>query len=328
MDKFERIFRLHTILGNRRTPIARDELQGRLGCSRATLTRLIKECRDFFHSPIVFDRERQGYLLDKHADDAWQLPGMWFNAEEIHALLTSHRLLAEVRPGLLEPHINPLKERLEALLTHKRAGSREIFERIRILPMAQRAPHLEDFQAIADALVTRKRLRVLYSSRSRDEITERWVSPQRLVYYRDNWYLDAWCHLRQGLRTFSVDRLHAAEKAKAAVDVAEDKLNTHFTHSYGIFAGPATHTAVIRFSGRAATWVADEQWHPQQQVAHLPDGGIELTVPYGDPTELVRDILKHGADAEVIEPRALRELVTEKLSGALRKYRGMKKVQV
>ncbi|MDT8429578.1 MAG: WYL domain-containing protein [Pseudomonadales bacterium] len=52
--------------------------------------------------------------------------------------------------------------------------------------------------------------RIKYSSRSKEELSERWVSPQRLVYYRDNWYLDAWCHLREGLRMFSIDRLDVA----------------------------------------------------------------------------------------------------------------------
>jgi predicted DNA-binding transcriptional regulator YafY len=37
--------------------------------------------------------------------------------------------------------------------------------------------------------------------------TEREVSPQRLVHYRDNWYLDAWCHLREDVRSFSIDAI-------------------------------------------------------------------------------------------------------------------------
>lgn len=53
-------------------------------------------------------------------------------------------------------------------------------------------------------------MRIRYHSRSKDERTERVVSPQRLIYYRDNWYLDAWDHLREALRSFSIDRIRGA----------------------------------------------------------------------------------------------------------------------
>ncbi|MEX2367791.1 MAG: WYL domain-containing protein [Pseudohongiellaceae bacterium] len=323
MEKIDRIFKLHRLLTTRRTPLARATLQEKLGCSRATLTRLIRDCRDFLHLPNEYDKEHGGYFLDRQTDAPHELPGLWFSSAEIHALLTSHRLLAEVKPGLLEPYITPLKDRLEALLQHKQAGSREIFERIRILPMASREARLEDFQTITDALVKRRQLRIQYSSRGKDELSERWVSPQRLIYYRDNWYLDAWCHSRKALRTFSVDRMNVAEQGEAARDIADEALDRHFTSSYGIFAGPARHEARIRFTNKAARWVADEQWHPQQSSQVLPDGGIELLVPYGDATELMMDILKYGPDAEVIAPASLRKLVEDRLSQTLRAYRNL-----
>src|SRR5690554_2483170 len=207
MDKLERIFLLHRILSARRTPVARQDLQDRLDCKRATLTRIITFSRDYFGSPIVFDRERQGYYLDSRDGKAFELPGLWFSPTEVHALLTSHHLLSNIKPGLLAPHIVPLIERLEGLLRHKRAGSKEALQRLRLLPLAQREARLEDFQKVADALVGRKRVRVQYQSRGKDEMSERWLSPQRLIYYRDNWYLYAWCHLRESIRTFSIDRL-------------------------------------------------------------------------------------------------------------------------
>ena len=52
--------------------------------------------------------------------------------------------------------------------------------------------------AVAGALM-RRRLAIAYHGRERDATTVRKVSPQRLTHYRDNWYLDAWCHSRRGL---------------------------------------------------------------------------------------------------------------------------------
>jgi predicted DNA-binding transcriptional regulator YafY len=324
MDKLERIYRLHRVLSARKTPISRADLMAKLDCSRATLTRLISQSRDFLGSPIRFDRELNGYLLDKNAEEVFELPGLWFNPEEIFALMTSHRLLTEVQPGMLEPYLNPLISRLEKLLKNSHAGDKSIFDRVRILQMNHRIARLEDFQKIAGALVSRQQLRIQYRSRGNDELTERWVSPQRLIYYRDNWYLDAWCHLRKALRTFSVDRLNVSEAGKVAQDISDKHMDAYFSSTYGIFSGPVKGQAVIRFSSQVSRWVADESWHPEQQFSILEDGGCELTVPFSDPRELIMDILKYGPDAEVLGPATLRKVVEEKLSQSLRKYRKMR----
>lgn len=320
MDRFDRIFELHKILGNRRTPISRKSLQEKLECSRATVGRTIEDARDILGAPIKYNRQLNGYQYDIQAQTVFELPGLWFNASEIFALLTTNRLLSEVQPGLLEPHIKPLRKRLEQLLQDNRSGSAEIAKRIRILQMAPRVVDVHTFGKITDALITRKKIKMLYHGRARDKTTERWVSPQRLVYYRDNWYLDAWCHLRKDLRSFSIDRVHVICAEEKAKDISESKLNDHFTDAYGIFAGKAKYNAVIKFSGEASKWLADEEWHPKQKSKLLKGGEIELTIPYSDPRELIMDILKYGQDAEVISPKRLRETVKQYLVKALAQY--------
>lgn len=322
MDKFDRIFALHRILSTRRTPVSRQELQRRLECSRATVGRLIVEIRDQLGAPLVYDRDRGGYLYDRTGAAVYELPGLWFNASELYALLISEKLLADVQPGILEPMLGPLRERLNELLTHRRAGHPALAQRVRILQSAPRTTKLEHFQKVATALLDRRRLRILYHGRARDQTTERDVSPQRLVYYRDHWYLDAWCHLRNGLRSFALDRIHPVLVHEAAAkSVPEAVLQAHFEDAYGIFAGRADKTAVLRFSGRAAKWVADEQWHPAQTGHMLPSGEYELRIPYGNATELIMDILKYGEEVEVMAPADLRRQMAAKLRAAADRYR-------
>ena len=82
------------------------------------------------------------------------------------------------------------------------------------------------------------------------------ISPT-IDHYRDNWYLDAWCELRKGLRSFAMDRVkNALETIDKAQDVAEKYLNDHYASSYGIFAGKANKTAVLLFSAERARWVS------------------------------------------------------------------------
>jgi predicted DNA-binding transcriptional regulator YafY len=154
----------------------------------------------------------------------------------------------------------------------------------------------------------RRKLKFDYRARSTDEGTTRTVSPQRLTHYRDNWYLDAWDHGRDGLRSFALDRM---ARAQVIEEIAENRdeaeLNQHLASSYGIFSGAPKAWATLRFSPHAARWVADEHWHSQQQGQWLNDGRYELKVPYSNSRELLMDVLKYGPDAEVVAPISLRE---------------------
>jgi len=295
VDKFDRIYRLHHIFAARKTPITLEDLMERLECSKATVYRLIHALEHYLGAPIERDEELGGFRYRPTSDGrAFELPGLWFSAQELQALVVFQRLLQTLEPGLLDEHLSPLAKRLDELLQHRHLGLGEAGRRIRILGMAAR-PLGEWFQMAASGVLQRRRLRIRYHSRSRDQVTERTVSPQRLTHYRDNWYLDAWDHLRNALRSFSVDRIrHAAELDETAQDVAERELDEHYASAYGIFAGKANKTAVLRFSRERARWVADERWHPEQTGQYLTDGRYELSIPYRDPRELIMDILRHG----------------------------------
>ena len=317
MDRLQRIYKLHQAISSRHYPVACKTLQDELECSRATVKRIIQEMRLYFNAPIEYDRSRNGYYYALSGGQAFELPGLWLSATELYALLTAQQLLAHVQPGLLDRQLKPVKERIEQLLADRHLGSEEISNRVRILRMTGRNVALECFQTVAGALLQRNSLHIKYHGRGNDETSLRDISPQRLIHYRDNWYLDAYCHTRNALRSFAVERITAAKAMpQRCRDVPEEQLDAHYTSSYGIFAGEPKHTAVLRFTAERARWVADEHWHPQQQSQLLENGSYELRIPYSDPRELVMDILKHGADVEVIAPDKLRNSVVEHLQKA------------
>jgi predicted DNA-binding transcriptional regulator YafY len=321
MDRFDRIFELNRILQSARYPVCRQRLEEALECSRATVKRLIEEMRLYLNAPIVYDRKLNGYRYDAAEGEMYQLPGLWFNASELQALLAAQQLLQGVQPGLLDTHLQPLRRKIDALLLRQPGSGEPVSRRIRLLRAAAR-PAGPYFTLIAGALAERRRLHVTYYSRGHDSLSEREISPQRLTHYRDNWYLDAWCHLRRGLRTFALDEIRQARALdRAAKEVDEVLLDDHYAGAYGIFSGQARNLAVLRFCPQRARWVAKESWHPQQQSRWLADGSYELSLPYSRPEELVMDLLRYGPDVEVIEPASLREAVMQKLRDTLDLYR-------
>lgn len=284
--------------------------------------RLVDVMRDYLGAPLNYDSAANGWHYDLNGEHPYELPGLWFNAQELHALLAIHKLIHDLQPGLLDEQLRPVQKRIEQLLQSKHLGSGQLTERVRVLAMGVRTKS-DAFQKVAEGVLQRKQLQLHYHARGSDQTTQRTVSPQRLIHYRDNWYLDAWCHKRRGLRSFSIDRIRQIKSLdQPADDIDEQTLQDYFADAYGIFSGVADNTAVLRFNPTAARWVAEERWHPRQAGEFLPDGRYRLELPYGNPKELIMDILKYGPDVEVVGPESLRREVRERLRMALGNYLG------
>ncbi|MFT3761428.1 MAG: YafY family protein [Pseudoxanthomonas sp.] len=320
MDKIERITALHRILKAARYPVTVKRLQEELGCSRATAYRDLAYLRDALMAPIEGDGEA-GFRYAPGESDRFELPGLWLSSEELYSLLAAQQLLSRTTGGVLSAALAPLQKRIETLLADHAGVDRWPVERVRVVPHRGRRLDETVFRHVAAAVLERRQLAFEYRARSTDERTRRTVSPQRITHYRDNWYLDAWDHDRQALRSFAVDRIgNARVLNEAARDIGEDELKQHLASSYGIFSGEPKGWATIVFSARAARWVADEQWHSKQQGRFLADGRYELKVPYSASRELLMDVLHYGADAEIVEPASLREQARSLLALALSNY--------
>jgi predicted DNA-binding transcriptional regulator YafY len=291
-------------------------LEAETGVSRSTLYRDLEFLRDVLGAPLSTDEQKRWrYARDETAP--FELPGIWLNAEELYALVLSRQIVegsgrranaaegeADEEYSLLGASLAAAQERIEKLLGDKAVN----LKRLRVLRHNHRRVDERVFRAIATGTLERRALRFGYRARSTEEPTTRTVHPQRLVHYRDNWYLDAFDETRSALRSFALDRIsHAALLESAAKDIPEAELDAALTTGYGIFSGAARNTASILFSAHAARWAAEERWHAQQVGKFLSDGRFELKVPYSNGRELLMDVLRYGPDAEITAPVSLRE---------------------
>ena len=319
MDRTERFYKIRRRLIEKGA-LTRREVEEELEISHATFKRDIEYMRDRLNVPIIWSRDREAYVIDPDAD-VTELPGIWFSPAEIYALLEIEHLLERLEPGLLGRQLDPLRTRLRALLERGDRGHREIRRRIRVLTLGSRRVNREVFEALSVGLLSRRRIRIRHLKRGSGEISERVVSPQRLVHYRYNWYLDAWCHVRKDLRVFSVDAIKSAQVIEQpAREVADESMDRVLGAGYGIFSGAETQTAVLRFTPERARWVADEVWHSRQAGRIEADGSYVLELPYSQEPELVMDLLRHGAGVRVLAPETLRATVARELAEAARQY--------
>ncbi len=327
MDRTERFYKIELLIRTRGSvPFA--DLMDELGVSRATLKRDLEYLRERLDAPIVYDRFANGYRFSPDARDARQvkheLPGLWFSEREIHALLTMHQLIGSLdEGGVLARHLQPLLDKLNGMLGTSDDEAKELVKRIKVMSPARRPVAPKHFELIGGALTRRQRVHLHYWVRSRREMTERTVSPQRLVHWRNTWYLDAWCHATDALRRFALDAIREADPVEQrAKDVALKTIEAELDAGYGAFSGAKVQWATLQFTPEAAQWVRHEQWHPQQEAKLHGDGALTLCVPYTDATELAMDILRHGEQVTVLAPAALVADVRATLARAAGQYSG------
>lgn len=322
MSDLERLHRIKYMIQARKcVPI--QEFLDELEISKATFKRDLEYLRDRMNASIVFDRAEGGYRFDKpNLGEKIELPGLWFSEKEATALVLMQHLLDNLdKGGLISPHIDPLMEIIDGILGQSEVSAKELRKRIKVFGMSARKNSLENFEEVGNALLKRMRLRIDYYSKGSNETTNREVSPQRLIFYRDNWYLDAYCHLRKGLRSFALDGIRKAELLnKKSEEVAEKDLHANFAESYGIFSGKATRRAKLKFSPERARWVSGETWHGQQVSSFDKEGNYILEFDYNQDPELVMEILKHGSGVTVLSPASLKKRVVDELRNALNAY--------
>lgn len=318
LDRFEKILRL----ARRRHGATMEELKRDLEVSKASVTRDIEYLRSRMGCPIEWDAKKHRYFVrELPSGGRFELPGLWFDASEVFALLTMVHLVEGVEPGLLMDPLVAMKGRLRSILADGGKSAADLENKVKLIHFAPRKVEPRHFKVVAGALLESKQLSLRYLRRDKKEHTERVISPLQLVHYRENWVLDAWCHLRNELRSFALEAIEEVSVLdKPAQKVSQEDMREHFQSGYGIFAGKATNRAVLKFTTERAQWVSLETWHPDQTERTEADGSYILEVPYSNDQELLMDLLRFASDVEVLKPPELRARIYDALCAAAKKY--------
>lgn len=334
MDRTERFYKIEMLI-RRQSGVSFDQLLDELEVSPATLKRDLQYLRDRMDAPIVYARDENVYRFADGAaaaanggvpanakPRALELPGVWFSEKELHALLTMHQLIAGLDDGgVLGRHLQPLLDKLHGMLGASGDEAQALMRRVRIVAPAKRAVASRWFEESVSAVLSRRRLTISYYTRSKRSESERVLSPQRLLHYRNTWYLDAWCHASEGLRRFALDAVRSAKVLdEPARDLPMSEVEQALDQGYGIFGGARLRWATLHFNAEAAQWVAQEEWHPQQQLKPQADGSLRMRIPYSESTELVMDVLRHGPNVRVLAPAELAEQVRGQVRQMLANY--------
>jgi predicted DNA-binding transcriptional regulator YafY len=275
--------------------------------STKTAQRDIDFMRDRLYCPLDYDASRKGYYYD---DGTFSLPMVYLSSAELSSLLIARKILQDVSGGYLGDEISTILQKITNVLNRHMATGDQVddvfsFQLVGYSPVPESV-----FKDVLEACFKKKQLKFTYYSPARDEKSERFVDPYHMFDYMGTWHLIAYCHTRQSVRDFALGRITDVTILNETFNKPPDfSIKDFFGSSFGIYKGKSTREVTLRFSPLKSRWIKDQVWHKDQRVKFLKDGSLELTFPVADFSEIKMEILKHGADVEVIRPKTLRELI-------------------
>jgi len=264
--------------------------------------------------PIYYD---QGYRVMEQ----FMLKDISFTLDEALALLYGVKLVEKQR-GLFRIPVN-LKLKLLSLLPKNLSDEVDnIQERFEVSPgpSGDYSDKGELFRSINRAIKDNRVLRMEYYTFSRDELTTRDVEPYHLVFNDGFWYLVAFCHQREEILLFRVDRIKNLETTNTGFELPPGfNIKDYMGSAWGMERGEEFSFSV-RFYGDGARFVRETKFHPSQQIEEEDDGSIIFTAKACGLKTVSRWLLSFGDEVEVLEPASLKDMIKQKLKLASERY--------
>ena len=309
---YERYHWFYGQIKARRYPNAR-KLSEKFEISEKQAQRDVEFMRDRLDAPLVYDSNKKGYEFD---DDGYVLPPIWFNEDELLGLCLALRLSSTLPDRKLKDSLYDL---LEKFLTYRFLESApslaDIKEKVSVKNVQYYKVNEIIFHQVMDSLFRSEPLKISYYTPHKHEKTKRVIRPLHLFCYMGSWHLIAFCTLKNELRDFALSRIGAIEPTSRSIvlPIGLPPIKDYINKNFGLMIGQESVEICLRFTPEVADWVSEQVWYSGQQIYPNEDGSICLKFPVADFREIRREILKYGADLEVLSPLELRAEIEKEI---------------
>ena len=281
--------------------------------SQKTAQRDIEFMRDRIGAPLEYSHADRGYY---YTDKGYELPPIWLNENELVAFILAKRLATAIPDRNLKDSLNKFINKLSSRLSDKVGFNLDdIQDKISLKNIEYYTVDESLFRKVVNALFTKRSLAIQYYSPHKDERTNRKIIPLHLLDYMGNWHLISFCKLKKGLRNFALSRIEECNYIDEKISLPTDlpPIKTYIRKTFGIFHGGQNQDVSLKFSPKASRAVKEQIWHKNQKIKELKGGSIILNVPVAYFTEIKREILKYGAEVEVLKPLRLKKEIIEEI---------------
>lgn len=317
-NKLERILRMEEEIRKERYPNVETfcrmfEVQPR------TVYDDISYMKDRMGLDIAFDRFKNGYY---NKSPQQGLPAFELTSGEVFALTLGKEILSQYLGTSFEPILRSALDKISERLPEKvEVEAKDVrsmlyFNAGRLVPFGRKL-----FLDLSEAVDRHRCVRIIYYAPSTNDTTERVIEPERLTENGGTWYVAAYCRMRDDLRMFALHRMRQYEVLDEEFKPrTEEEINDWLSQPFQIEHRDRKFRITIRFKDPSARYIRERNWHESQELIDLPDGGCLLSFDAPSLEEVKRWVLSYGADADVLEPLELRQMMLATLEEALNVY--------
>ena len=174
------------------------------------------------------------------------------------------------------------------------------------------------------AAIECRSVEVIYKTLRSKKDTHRKIDPYKIWIFEGTVYIIGFCHLRNEVRTFVIDRIKLLRLMDEKFEVSCDfDFGEYTRHCFKVMQDEL-YTVKVRITPAWARYIGEKIWHESQKSRKLRDGSLELTFQVAGLDEIKQWIMSLGPEAYVFEPEKLRDMVNAGLTRALVQYEGIK----
>jgi predicted DNA-binding transcriptional regulator YafY len=263
-----------------------------------------------------------GYFIDK---DCF-LPPLRFTCEEVASLLIAAKFFLNQKGFPYQQNIQLALSKIEGIMeSENKKYMQKIDKKISVYlgKMKDYQSYDITFQQINKAIIDKNQIIITYYTITRNKQTIRTVDPLHLMFKGGFWYLIAFCHWRDEIKIFRIDRIKDIQKTNKSFNIPSTfSLSSYLGKSWQVVRGEGeTYKIEIKIFPPASRWVREEVRHHTQKIINLDNETILFTAEVPSFIEIKKWVLQLGSCAQVLKPEELKNKVLEEIDGMRGRYR-------
>lgn len=313
INKLDRQLYLLRALDSRKTGRSAEDLHRELSdlgvdVSLRTVYRDLDDLSLFFPvSGEVRDNKYYYYLMDR-----FKLEDMQCSFAEIMSLVFINRLLEALgSDAVVEAGIKLIRRLVASLPELQQRYLEGINQHFRVELSGCQGTSGPIIQTFIEAVRCHKEVRIRYHAFRSDEISQRVIQPYT-IYFRQQYYVVAWCKVRNSIREFRMDRILEAEALDTGfLPSPEFDYEDYSAGSWNGLKGQEDYQVVLHFTPDHSRFIREYHGDKADELRDLANGGLEFFKAVTTLDEIFPWVLSHGAEVQVIQPPELLERVRE-----------------
>ncbi len=283
--------------------------------SNKTIQRDLDYMKYQLDAPLEYSAKHRGY---HYTEKNYKLPAISIKESDLFAIYLAEKLLLQYEGTAVYDSLCSVFKKIEDSLPNKiTLDSVDDPSRFTVFPPSNTIIKPGIWETVAGAIRLSRKLEVHYQTPGSDPSVRK-LDPYHGVRFEGDWYVVAFCHLRQEIRTFSLARMLSVKMLQDTFEIPASFDFHKLTGShFGVHWSEDEFEVKIKFNKAVAGYLKERKWHPSQKIEEGSDGSVILSLTVNHLLELKRWILSWGSMAEVLEPKSFVENI-EKTIGEMK----------